>query len=204
MSEEVRSHLTDLLTRALGAVAPQAPPAVIELERPRDPAHGDFATNVAMQLARALKAAPRKIAGELVASLPASDWIEPPQIAGGGFINFRLKPAAKQRVVPRILAAGEAYGRANRAQGRKVMVEFVSANPTGPLHVGHGRQAALGDAIASLLEWQGWSVSREFYYNDAGAQIINLALSVQARVRQLGGADVSLPEGGYHGEYIVD
>ena len=202
MSEEVRSHLTDLLTRALGAVAPQAPRAVIELERPRDPAHGDFATNVAMQLARALKAAPRKIAGELVASLPASDWIEPPQIAGGGFINFRLKPAAKQRVVPRILAAGEAYGRANRAQGRKVMVEFVSANPTGPLHVGHGRQAALGDAIASLLESQGWSVSREFYYNDAGQQIQNLAVSVRARAQEILGESHAFPEDGYRGEYI--
>jgi arginyl-tRNA synthetase len=202
MSEEVRSHLTDLLTRALGAVAPQAPPAVIELERPRDPAHGDFATNVAMQLARALKAPPRKIAVELVAALPASDWIEPPRIAGGGFINFRLRPTAKQRVVHTILAAGGAYGRADRARGRKVMVEFVSANPTGPLHVGHGRQAALGDAIASLLESQGWSVSREFYYNDAGQQIQNLAVSVRARAQEILGESHAFPEDGYRGEYI--
>jgi arginyl-tRNA synthetase len=202
MSAEVRAHLTDLLTRALVSVAPSESPASITLERPRDPTHGDYATNLAMQLTRTLKAPPRKIAADLVAALPASDWISPPEIAGAGFINFRVQPAAKLRVLRTIPETGDTYGRSDRAQGRKVMVEFVSANPTGPLHVGHGRQAVLGDAIASLLEWQGWQVTREFYYNDAGQQIENLAISVRARAQELLGQPHAFPEDGYHGEYI--
>jgi arginyl-tRNA synthetase len=202
MSAEVRAHLTGLLTRALAAVAPREPPGSITLERPRDPARGDYATNLAMQLARTLKTPPRKIAGDLVAALPPSDWIAPPEIAGAGFINFRVTPAAKLRILRTILAAGDAYGRSDRGAGRKVMVEFVSANPTGPLHVGHGRQAVLGDAIASLLEWQGRQVTREFYYNDAGQQIENLAISVRARAQELLGQPHAFPEDGYRGEYI--
>jgi arginyl-tRNA synthetase len=202
MSREIRSHLTDLLARAVAAVAPTQTAAGIVLERPREAAHGDFATNVAMQLARTLKAPPRKVAEALVAALPASDWIETPEIAGPGFINFRLKPAAKQRIVRVIAERGTAYGRSDRGQGRSVMVEFVSANPTGPLHVGHGRQAALGDAIAGLLERQGWRATREFYYNDAGQQIQNLAISVRARAQELLGEHAHFPEDGYHGEYI--
>jgi arginyl-tRNA synthetase len=202
MSREIRSHLTDLLARAVAAVAPAQPAAGIVLERPRDAAHGDFATNVAMQLARALKAPPRKLAEQLVAALPASDWIEQPEIAGPGFINFRLKPAARQRIVEVVAERGAGYGHSDRGQGRSVMVEFVSANPTGPLHVGHGRQAALGDAIAGLLERQGWKVTREFYYNDAGQQIQNLAISVRARAQELLGEHAHFPEDGYHGEYI--
>jgi arginyl-tRNA synthetase len=202
MSAAVRAHLTDLVDRAVAAVAPDAPPAGVALERPRDPAHGDYATNAALQLARALKAPPRKLAERLVAALPASDWIEPPEIAGPGFINFRLKPAAKQAIVRAILGAGAGYGRTDRDRGRRVMVEFVSANPTGPLHVGHGRQAALGDAIASLLEAQGAAVTREFYYNDSGQQIENLAVSVRARAQELLGESHAFPENGYHGEYI--
>ncbi len=202
MSAAVRAHLTGLLDQALATVAPDAPPAAIVLERPRDPAHGDYATNAAMQLARTLKAPPRKIAERLVAALPASDWIDAPEIAGPGFINFRLKPAAKQAIVRTILEAGAACGRADRDDGHRVMVEFVSANPTGPLHVGHGRQAALGDAIASLLEAQGARVTREFYYNDAGQQIENLALSVRARAQAIRGESHAFPEDGYHGEYI--
>jgi arginyl-tRNA synthetase len=202
MSAEIRAHLTDLLGRALAAVAPAEQPAAIVLERPRDPTHGDYATNVAMQLARALKSPPRRIAESVVAALPASDWIDRPEIAGPGFINFRLRPAAKQRIVSTILAQADQFGRSTRGGGRRVMVEFVSANPTGPLHVGHGRQAALGDAIASLLEWQGWQVTREFYYNDAGQQIQNLAVSVRARAQELLGEHSHFPEDGYHGEYI--
>ncbi len=202
MSAAVRAHLTDLVTRALAAVAPNEPPGAIVLERPRDPAHGDYATNAAMQLARALKRPPRQLAEALVAALPDSEWIDRPEIAGPGFINFRLKPAAKQGIVRTILEAGDAYGRSARGAGRRVMVEFVSANPTGPLHVGHGRQAALGDAIASLLESQGARVTREFYYNDAGQQIENLALSVRARAQELAGEPHTFPEDGYRGEYI--
>ena len=202
MSAAVRAHLTDLVTRALAAVAPNEPPGAIVLERPRDPAHGDYATNAAMQLARALKRPPRQLAEALVAALPDSEWVDRPEIAGPGFINFRLKPAAKQGIVRTILEAGDAYGRSARGAGRRVMVEFVSANPTGPLHVGHGRQAALGDAIASLLESQGARVTREFYYNDAGQQIENLALSVRARAQELAGEPHTFPEDGYRGEYI--
>ncbi|MGE5792978.1 MAG: arginine--tRNA ligase, partial [Bacteroidota bacterium] len=157
---------------------------------------------VALQLSKTLKKPPRKIAEEIVAALSASDLTEPPEIAGPGFINFRLKPAAKQHLVRTILASGSAYGRSARGAGRRVMVEFVSANPTGPLHVGHGRQAALGDAIASLLEAQGWQVTREFYYNDAGQQIENLAISVRARAQEVLGESHTFPEDGYRGEYI--
>lgn len=182
-------------------------PADIEpqLERPRDPAFGDWATNLAMLLARPLKRKPREIAEALLAEADLrAAGVASAEIAGPGFINLRLDPAAQNAGLATILDAGDRYGRHDVPRDTPVNVEFVSANPTGPLHVGHGRQAALGDAIASLLEWTGWSVSREFYYNDAGQQIANLALSVQARVRQRAGEDFPLPEGGYHGDYIVE
>ncbi len=202
MSAEIKSHLTDLLTQSLARVAPQSPASIIALERPKQAAHGDWACNVAMQLAQRLKRNPRELAQALIAGLPASPWLEGAELAGPGFINLRLKPAAKLEAVRMVLAAGARYGRADAGRGRAVLVEFVSANPTGPLHVGHGRQAALGDAISALLEAQGWKVTREFYYNDAGVQIDNLALSVQARAREQRGEAISFPESGYHGEYI--
>jgi len=173
------------------------------LERPRDPAHGEWATNLAMTLARPLRRKPREIAEQLVERLDLEACgVARIEIAGPGFINFRLDPAHTARGLTTILRAGDRYGHSTEGAGRQVNIEFVSANPTGPLHVGHGRQAALGDAIASLLEVTGWKVSREFYYNDAGAQIANLALSVIARVREMAGEPLSIPEGGYHGEYI--
>ena len=202
MSAEIKSHLTDLLTQSLARVAPQFPASIIALERPKQAAHGDWACNVAMQLARKLKRNPRELAQELIAALPASPWLECAELAGPGFINLRLKAAAKLDAVRMVLAAGARYGRSDAGHGRPVLVEFVSANPTGPLHVGHGRQAALGDAISALLEAQSWKVTREFYYNDAGVQIDNLALSVQARARAQRGEAVTFPEAGYHGEYI--
>ncbi|MDQ3698652.1 MAG: arginine--tRNA ligase, partial [Gemmatimonadota bacterium] len=172
------------------------------LERPRDPAHGEWATNLAMTLARPLGRKPREIAADIVRQIGLDDILEHAEVAGPGFINFRLRPGANARGLAAIIAADERYGRSNSGAACAVNVEFVSANPTGPLHVGHGRQAALGDAISTLLWWTGWSVSREFYYNDGGVQIQNLALSVQARCAQLAGRDASIPEGGYHGEYI--
>ncbi|HEY6864754.1 MAG TPA: arginine--tRNA ligase [Burkholderiales bacterium] len=202
MSAEIRSHLTGLFARALAQIAPQQPASLITLERPKQAQHGDFSCPVAMQLAKSLKRSPREVAQALLAALPASDWVERAEIAGPGFINVRLRPAAKQHVVRTVLAAGERYGRSDAAGGERVMVEFVSANPTGPLHVGHGRQAALGDAISALLEWRGSRVTREFYYNDAGNQIENLALSVQARARERLGLASEFPADGYHGEYI--
>jgi arginyl-tRNA synthetase len=185
--------------RALGAPADINP----VLERPRDPSHGDWATNVAMLLAKPLGKKPREIADTLVATMDLpSVGVSTAEIAGPGFLNFRLDAGFLANGLLPILRAPEQWGRADLGHGERVVVEFVSANPTGPLHVGHGRQAALGDAISTLLEWTGWKVDREFYYNDAGAQIANLAKSTQARVRELNGQPLEIPEGGYHGEYI--
>jgi len=202
MSAEIKSHLTELLTRALAAVAPQHPASIITLDRPKQAQHGDYSVSVALQLAKPLRRSAREIALELVASIPPSEWLAAAEVAGPGFINLRLRAAARQSTVKTIFAQAGNYGRSVRGQGQPVIVEFVSANPTGPLHVGHGRQAALGDAISALLESQGYRVTREFYYNDAGAQIENLALSVQARIREKLNEPVEFPADGYHGEYI--
>ncbi|MBI4291255.1 MAG: arginine--tRNA ligase [Betaproteobacteria bacterium] len=202
MSAEIRSHLIELLTHALAKVAPQQPASMISLERPKQAQHGDYSCPAAMQLAKSLRRSPRELAQELIAALPASEWLAGAEVAGSGFINLRVRSAARQHVVKTIIDQGKHFGCSDRRQGRPVMVEFVSANPTGPLHVGHGRQAALGDAIAALLEAQGWRVTREFYYNDAGTQIEILALSVQARVRERLGEVVEFPADGYHGDYI--
>jgi arginyl-tRNA synthetase len=204
VSARIKTYLSELLTTALATVAPQQPASLIALERPKQEAHGDYACNLAMQLSRRLKRNPRELAEELIAALPKSDWLQKAEIAGPGFINFYVLPAAKQQVLADIFSAGKSYGRSSRMHGQKIMVEFVSANPTGPLHIGHGRQAALGDSIAALLATQGWEVSREYYYNDAGVQIQNLGLSVQARVRELQGQKIEFPETGYQGEYIAD
>ncbi len=199
---------TDLLRAELVRAAQSlgAPADVVPvLERPRDPSFGDWATNLAMVLAKPLGRKPRDLAAALIERIDKSRaGISSAEIAGPGFINFRVSADVFSEGLRALIAAGEQYGRTNAGQGCPVNVEFVSANPTGPLHVGHGRQAALGDAITSLLAASGWKVTREFYYNDAGAQIMNLALSVQARVRQLGGVEAAMPEGGYHGEYIRD
>jgi arginyl-tRNA synthetase len=176
----------------------------VDVERTREAAHGDFATNVALQLAKPARRSPRQLAQAIVDALPASELVDRIEIAGPGFINFHLSPRAYQEELAHIFDLGAAYGYSKRGAGEKTVVEFVSANPTGPLHVGHGRQAALGDALASLLQAQGYQVSREFYYNDAGVQIQNLALSVQARARGIQPGQPGWPEGGYEGEYIQD
>src|SRR2546426_1619320 len=195
--ETIRTALAQAASR-LGA-----PDVEVALEPPRDPTHGDIATNLALTVAKQLGQKPRAVADQLIAGLelPAG-LVRKTEIAGPGFINFFLADAQVVSALPAILAAGPAYGKSDVGHGAPVNVEFVSANPTGPLHVGHGRQAALGDAIATLLEWTGWKVSREFYYNDAGGQIMNLARSVQARVRQARGLPAEVPEQGYQGEYI--
>ena len=199
---DLRTQLKELLRQGVAAVAPDGATADVELDRPKQPEHGDFASNVALQLAKAQKRNPRELAKALVAALPASKIVDRVEIAGAGFINIFVAAAARQEVVSDILVAGEKFGRGESRKGERVMVEFVSANPTGPLHVGHGRQAALGDALARLLEWQGADVAREFYYNDAGQQIENLAVSVRVRAQELLGERATLPEDGYHGEYI--
>lgn len=176
------------------------------LERPRDPSHGDIACNIAMQIAKPLKKNPRELAQAILAALLAqnSPLIAAAEIAGPGFINLRLAAAAKQGVVKTILQQTSEFGKGSKGVGKKVVVEFVSANPTGPLHVGHGRQGALGDALAALLAAQGYAVTREFYYNDAGVQIGNLALSVQARAKGLKPGDAAWPESAYNGDYIAE
>ncbi len=189
--------------RADGTLPPGDVPAFV-VERTKNPAHGDFAANAALLLAKAAGRKPRDVATALVAALPASPEVARVEIAGPGFINFFLGPSAWTREVGEILRQGKAYGRNESAGGRTAGVEFVSANPTGPLHVGHGRAAAIGDCIARVLDANGWRVVREFYYNDAGAQIANLALSVQARARGVEPDSPSWPEDGYRGDYIKD
>ena len=191
----------------LGLATTQQPVPVV-LERPKVQAHGDLACNVALQIAKPLKKNPREVAQSIATALKANPaakgLLDTVEVAGPGFINMRFTAAAKQAVVSEVLTKRATFGTSKDGAGRKVMVEFVSANPTGPLHVGHARQAALGDALANLLLAQGADVTREFYYNDAGAQINNLAISVQARVRELKGEAVAFPESGYQGDYIVD
>jgi len=203
----VKAH--DVILAALADAAARLEvslsPSAVELERPRDPAHGDVATNLALALAKSLKQKPRAVAERLVATLQLPQGlVRKIEIAGPGFINFFLAEAQLASVLEAVLAAGERYGRGDGGRGTRVNVEFVSANPTGPLHVGHGRGAALGDGIASLLEWTGHAVTREFYVNDAGAQIDKLARSLWARVQQAVGRAAEIPEGGYHGDYLVE
>ena len=204
-----KQHIIDLFQAALAPiVAGSVVQPVVTLERPRDAAHGDIACNIAMQLAKALKKNPRELAQALVDAVLANParigLIDAIDIAGPGFINLRLAAAARQAVVKTILQQGAGYGKGTGGAGRKVLIEFVSANPTGPLHVGHGRQGALGDALSALFEAQGCDVTREFYYNDAGVQIANLALSVQARANGLKPGDADWPAAAYNGEYIAD
>ena len=175
-----------------------------ELERPKNSTHGDLSSNAAMQLAKPLRRNPRELAQAILDALPASELIQKADIAGAGFINFYLQPAAWTGIVVQIREAGATFGCNTSGTGNKVLVEFVSANPTGPLHVGHGRGAALGDAICSLYATQGWTVYREFYYNDAGVQIHTLATSTQCRARGLQPGDADWPESAYNGDYIAD
>jgi arginyl-tRNA synthetase len=201
---DLRRELANWLAAGVRAALPDAATPAIAVERPKQAAHGDYATNVALTLAKAARRNPRELAQAIVAALPRSSLVDRAEIAGAGFVNVFLTPAARQAVVRDVLAGRERYGRGDALAGQRVMVEFVSANPTGPLHLGHGRQAALGDAIARLLEWQGAEVTREFYYNDAGQQIQNLAISVRARAKELLGESGEFPEDGYRGDYIVD
>ena len=199
-----KSHLAELFAQALREVAPEETQTEVLIERPKLAAHGDYACNLAMQLAKPLRKSPRDIAQALISALPESDVIDKMEIAGAGFINVFITTAAKQGVVRDVLQAGAGYGHIHLGAGRKVGVEFVSANPTGPLHVGHGRGAAVGDCLCSVLHAAGWNVTREFYYNDAGVQIDNLTLSVQLRCKGITPDDPSWPEAGYRGDYIAD
>ncbi len=204
MSFDPRSHLTALLQVALDSVAPDSRGASILIERPKQASHGDFATNLALVLAKPMKANPRDVAARLVRDLPASPWLEKVEVAGAGFINFTLTAAAKTRIVADVLNAGGDYGRSRTGGGRKVQVEFVSANPTGPLHVGHGRGAAYGASLACVLAFAGFDVTREYYVNDAGRQMDILATSAWLRYLDLHGEAVPFPPNGYQGDYVRD
>lgn len=199
-STDIKSHLAALLDAALASVAPGVK-AEIQLERPRDPAHGDLSSNLALQIAKGLKESPRKIAERLVHELPRSPWVEKAEVAGAGFINFTLAAGAKTAVIHTVLAQGEHFGRGAKKPGR-VQVEFVSANPTGPLHVGHGRGAAYGASLANLLAFAGFEVCREYYVNDAGRQMDILAVSTWLRYLEIFGETVPFPPNAYQGDYV--
>jgi len=204
VSFEPKAHLAELLAAALKSVAPDHGDVVILIERPKQAGHGDFASNLALQLARPLRASPRDIAQRLAHELPRSPWVESVEVAGAGFINFRLAPLAKTAVVQEVLARAADFGRGTLGAGKKTQVEFVSANPTGPLHVGHGRGAAYGASLAALLAYAGYPVTREYYVNDAGRQMDILALSCWLRYLELLGQRLAFPANAYQGDYVVD
>lgn len=200
----MKAHISDLLSHAATSIGADATQLNIIIDRPKSAEHGDFASNLAMLLAKPLRQNPRSIAEQLILALPHSDYIAKVEIAGAGFINFFLNAQSQQTIIGDILKAGDMFGRNNLGKGESVQVEFVSANPTGPLHVGHGRGAAVGDCLARLLDANGWNVTREFYYNDAGAQIENLVISVQARCKGIAPDAAGFPANGYRGDYIID
>jgi len=204
LPSDPRAHFGELLAAALKNVAPDQVNTSIVLERPKFAQHGDYACNVALQLAKALKRAPRDIAAQLIAALPASPCLEKAEIAGAGFINLFLKRSFKQRIVNRILQAGQDYGKSTLGRKKKVQIEFVSANPTGPLHVGHGRGAAFGASLANVLTAAGFDVAREYYVNDAGRQMDTLALSTWLRYLALAGESIPFPPNAYQGDYVCD
>ena len=205
MKESLRQIILQAIARLQQqAVLPSDAAAAFVVERTRCKEHGDFATNAALLLAKPARKNPRALAEALVAAMPQSAQISKVEIAGPGFINFFLGAGAYHAELRRILSEGDVYARNAGGAGKTAGVEFVSANPTGPLHVGHGRAAAIGDCLARLLDASGWNVKREFYYNDAGVQITNLAISVQARARGLSPDDAGWPQDGYRGDYIAD
>ena len=205
----MKSHLLQLLLPVAQSIHPEILANSIQLDRPKSIEHGDFSTNLAMMLAKPLKKNPRDLATLIIEKLPSSPFIEKVEIAGAGFINFYFNERGRTFIIHEILKNPEAYGQNTsghdeKGKPQKIQIEFVSANPTGPLHVGHGRGAAIGDSLARLLKFNGWDVTREFYYNDAGAQIDNLTKSVHARCHNIDPSDPVFPEDGYRGEYIVE
>lgn len=198
---DLKTHLSQLIADALGIALPDTTLPVIELSRTKQESHGDFACNIALPLAKQLKRNPRDLAKDIVDALPPSPWVEKTEIAGAGFINFFLNKASKQRVVTEILQAGQNFG-GSPSNGKQVQVEFVSANPTGPLHVGHGRGAAFGASLSNVLAAAGYAVTREYYVNDAGRQMDILALSTWLRYLELNGINVPFPPNAYQGDYV--
>ncbi len=204
MTHDIKTHLADLMRAALLSVAPDQIDTAIILERPKQISHGDFACNLAMQLARAMKRNPRELAQLLLSEIPKSPFVGKTEIAGAGFINFHLLPSAKLQVVRSVLEQGEAFGRSKLGSKRKLQIEFVSVNPTGPLHVGHGRGAAYGASLSNLMAYAGWDVTREYYVNDAGRQMDILAISAWLRYLSLHGENIAFPPNAYQGDYVRD
>ena len=205
MKPELAALMTAALEKLLSeGTLPELPATQPQIDYPKDPTHGDFSCNLAMVLAKRAGMSPRDLAAQLVGALPENTLIDRVEIAGPGFINFFINPLCHTEVIRTILTQRANFGRSDTGRGRHIQVEFVSANPTGPLHVGHGRGAAIGDSLGRLLEATGWAVQREFYYNDAGQQIQNLALSVQARAQGKDPTHPDWPEDGYQGSYIQD
>ena len=204
MNHDIKTHLAELMHIALTRLAPERADTAIVLERPKQASHGDFACNIAMQLARVMKRNPRELAQLLLSEIPASPFVSKVEIAGAGFINFHLHRSAKLKVIRSILEQHEAFGRSLQGEKKKVQIEFVSANPTGPLHVGHGRGAAYGASLANLLVYAGWDVTREYYVNDAGRQMDILAVSCWLRYLELHDRKIPFPPNGYQGDYVRD
>jgi arginyl-tRNA synthetase len=201
---DLKSHLTDLFRAAHAQLNPEGASPTIVLERPKQASHGDYACNLALQLAKPLRRNPRDLAQSLLSALPASPHLLRAEVAGAGFINLVLRPSAKQQIVRQVLSSGRAFGRNHYGHGQSVLLEFVSANPTGPLHVGHGRGAAFGASLANVLDAAGYRVAREYYVNDAGRQMDILALSGWLRYLELCGISVFFPANGYCGDYVRD
>jgi arginyl-tRNA synthetase len=200
----VKAHLTDLLFLAVNQIADYTDSSMIVIDRPKIISHGDFSTNLCLILSKKLKKSPRDVAAMILDKIPPSDLISKIEIAGPGFLNFFLSNKANNEIINNVLNLKDCYGKNKTGNKQKVQIEFVSANPTGPLHVGHGRGAAIGDCLARLFQASGWSVTREFYYNDTGEQINNLTQSVQASCQNIPTDDPKFPTDGYHGDYIND
>lgn len=198
-----KSYCASLLEQAVSKTLPDESIPPIELARPKQPGHGDYASNIAMKLAKYLRKNPRELAAAFISALPASPWLEKAEVAGGGFINLFLTQSAKQQFLHVMLKAGESFGQSHLGAGKNVLIEFVSANPTGPLHVGHGRGAAFGASLANILAAAGFNVKREFYVNDAGRQMDILTLSTWLRYLELNGLFFKFPPNAYQGEYVI-
>lgn len=200
----MKAHLTDLLFSIVNKMTSELTQSQIVIERPKSIDHGDLSSNIALVIAKALKKSPRTVAQEIVEKIPSTRSFSKIEIAGAGFLNFYFSSNTHNKIINDALENNKNYGRSNHGSRKKIQIEFVSANPTGPLHVGHGRGAAIGDCLARLFEFSGWDVTREFYYNDAGSQIDNLTKSIKARCMNVLPEDPSFPEDGYRGEYISD
>jgi arginyl-tRNA synthetase len=200
----VKTELASIISSALDQILEDSSAIDIHIERPKTLEHGDYSTNIALQLTKILKKNPREIAQLIIEKVGLDPSIDRLEIAGPGFINFYLSSAGKSSIINSIFSQSTNYGHNLTGKNQKLQVEFVSANPTGPLHIGHGRGAAIGDSLARIMQANGWDVTREFYYNDAGQQINNLALSVQSRIKGIEPDDANFPEDGYRGEYILE